>query len=91
MMRPKSIATVVVVFVVTSPALSTPMLCDVIAASVVSGVISEIEPTKVVLPTANPPAMTIFTGSMFVDVPPVDVDVGVGWLSDRANATENPF
>src|SRR5690242_1378369 len=32
------------------------------AASVVSTSISEIAPTAVVLPTPNPPAMTIFTG-----------------------------
>ena len=42
---------------------STPSLTLVIAASVVSGSISEIEPTKVVLPTAKPPATTILTGS----------------------------
>jgi hypothetical protein len=29
-------------------------------ASVVSGVISETDPTSVVFPTPNPPAMTIF-------------------------------
>ena len=50
-MRPKSIATVVDVFP-ASPAMSTPRLCDVRAASVVSGSISLIDPTKVVLPTA---------------------------------------
>ena len=60
--RPKSIATVVVVFVVTSPRLSIPMAAEVIGASVVNGVISEMESTKVVLPTAKPPAMTIFSG-----------------------------
>ena len=43
------------------PASSTPSLTRVIAASVVSGVISEIEPTNVVFPTANPPAMMILT------------------------------
>src|SRR5690606_19022973 len=36
----------------------TPAL--VITASVVSGVISETAPTRVVLPTPKPPAMTIF-------------------------------
>ncbi len=60
--RPKSIATVVVVLVApASPASSTPSECSVIAASVVSGSMSEIEPMNVVLPTAKPPAMTIFT------------------------------
>jgi len=39
-----------------------PILAAVIAASVVSGVISLTDPTKVVLPTPNPPAMMIFTG-----------------------------
>ena len=36
---------------------SMPIDFDVMAASVVSGVISEIEPTNVVLPTAKPPAI----------------------------------
>lgn len=38
---------------------STPTLASVITASVVSGMISETEPTKVVLPTPKPPATTI--------------------------------
>ncbi len=60
-MRPKSMATVVVVLrSVTPPASSTPTECSVIAASVDSGSMSEIDPMKVVLPTANPPATTIF-------------------------------
>ena len=42
--RPKSMATVVPVFVVTSPGKSTPRLSTVMSASVVSGSISEIEP-----------------------------------------------
>ena len=50
--RPKSIATVVPVFVVTGPGKSTPMLSTVMSASVVSGSISEMVPTNVVLPTA---------------------------------------
>ena len=37
------------------------MLAAVISASVVSGVISETAPTKVVLPTPKPPATTILT------------------------------
>src|SRR5258708_1546801 len=58
--RPKSIATVVLNF---SPGAwaSIPRPTVVIAASVVSGRISEIELTKVVLPTAKPPATRSFT------------------------------
>src|SRR5882672_1156642 len=61
-MHPKSSATVVVVLFGTCPVRSMSALTDVIAASVRSGGISEIAPTVVVLPTPNPPAMTIFTG-----------------------------
>src|SRR3954447_24065552 len=59
-MRPKSIATVVVVLPGTSLVSSTSTPAEVMIASVVSGVISETDPTSVVLPTPNPPAMTIF-------------------------------
>src|SRR5688572_24993292 len=62
-MRPKSMATVVLVLVDTLLVSSMPSLTEVRAASVVSGSISEIDPTKVVLPTAKPPATTILTGS----------------------------
>ena len=58
--RPKSMATVVVVLPGTLRGSSMPTPAEVIIASVVSGVISETEPTSVVLPTPNPPAMTIF-------------------------------
>ena len=58
-MRPKSIATVVVVLSGTSATWSTWRLAAVITASVVSGVISETEPTSVVLPTPKPPARRI--------------------------------
>src|SRR4051794_31565259 len=61
-MRPKSIATVVDVLSTAVPTSSMPMLRSVIAASVLRGAISEIEATKVVFPTAKPPAMMIFTG-----------------------------
>src|SRR5256885_4732868 len=61
-MQPKSSATVVVVLFGTCPVRSMSALTDVMAASVRSGGISEIAPTVVVLPTPNPPAMTIFTG-----------------------------
>src|SRR5690242_9344026 len=60
--RPKSIATVVVVFRLPEPASSTPTDSDVIGASVVSGLISERAPTVVVLPTPKPPEIRILTG-----------------------------
>src|SRR6516165_4399723 len=60
-MRPKSIATVVVTFDCTLLASSTPLDSVVIAASVVSGGISETADTKVVFPTPNPPATTSLT------------------------------
>jgi hypothetical protein len=60
--QPKSIATVVVVFADDGPGSSTPTDTAVISASVVSGAISEIAPTVVVLPTPKPPATMIFTG-----------------------------
>src|SRR4051812_8533903 len=40
-----------------------PSDATVIAASVVSGAMSEIAPTNVVLPTPKPPATTILTGT----------------------------
>src|SRR5918995_3858352 len=58
--RPKSIATVVVVLFGVWDRSSTPALASVMTASVVSGSISETDPTNVVLPTPKPPAMTIF-------------------------------
>src|SRR5690554_6278142 len=61
-MRPKSIATVVVVLPPVCVRSSTPADTEVIAASVRSGSISEIDPTKVVLPTPKPPAITNLTG-----------------------------
>src|SRR4051812_24813726 len=60
-MRPKSIATVVVTLASTMEASSTPADFDVIAASVVSGGISDTADTNVVLPTPNPPATTSLT------------------------------
>src|SRR5215472_7087018 len=83
--RPKSIATVVVDLSGTCDRSSTSVLATVMTASVVSGVISETEPTKVVLPTPNPPATTIFT----------DVMAGasdLGWATlDLTESTEHPF
>src|SRR4029453_2975206 len=60
LIRPKSIATVVVVLPGTCRLSSTPTPAEVMIASVVNGVISETDPTSVVLPTPNPPAITIF-------------------------------
>src|ERR1700728_2855386 len=60
--RPKSIATVVVVFSPTPLRSSTPTLTWVSVSSVRSGRISLIEPTSVVFPTPNPPAMRILKG-----------------------------
>src|SRR2546423_367334 len=62
--RPKSIATVVVVFPSTPSARSTPRLASVMYSSVRSGRISLTEPTIVVLPAPNPPAMRIFSASI---------------------------
>src|SRR5215467_3493911 len=59
--RPKSIATVVVVLSGVWDRSSRPSLAVVMTASVVSGVISETDPTNVVLPTPKPPATTILT------------------------------
>src|SRR6202034_2041765 len=60
--RPKSIATVVVVLSPTPLRSSTPMLAWVSVSSVRSGRISLIAPTSVVFPTPNPPAMRILKG-----------------------------
>jgi hypothetical protein len=57
--RPKSIATVVVTLFGVADRSSCPTLAAVITASVVSGMISDTDPTKVVLPTPKPPATTI--------------------------------
>src|SRR6266568_2333102 len=83
--RPKSMATVVVVLSGTCDKSSTPALAAVITASVVSGVISETDPTKVVLPTPKPPATTIFT-DVIADSPMLPR----GGL-ELAKSTEHPF
>src|SRR6185503_3922211 len=62
-MQPKSIATVVVRLPGTLLASSMPAAAEVMSASVVSGLISEMLPTVVVLPTPKPPAITSLTGS----------------------------
>src|SRR5690606_41888517 len=59
--RPKSRATVVVRLASTPDRSSTPTPASVRYSSVLSGSISLTAPTSVVLPTPNPPAMTIFT------------------------------
>src|SRR4051794_23224399 len=61
--RPKSIATVVVVFGDMPAGSSTPRPTAVMAASVVTGGISDTDATRVVLPTPKPPATTILTGT----------------------------
>src|SRR3989442_10739404 len=81
--RPKSIATVVVPLPGTFDGSSMPTPAAVITASVVSGVISETAPTSVVLPTPNPPATTIFA----------DLIVDGAWRapSEPAESTQHPF
>src|SRR5919201_4577675 len=61
--RPKSIATVVVDLSGTALVSSTPSDSAVRSCSVVSGGISESDPTKVVLPAPNPPATRILSGT----------------------------
>jgi hypothetical protein len=83
--RPKSIATVVVDLSGTWDKSSTSELATVITASVVSGVISDTEPTNVVLPTPNPPATTILTDVM------ADAS-DLGWATlDLTESTKHPF
>src|SRR3954470_5781855 len=80
-MRPKSSATVVVVLRSTLDTSSTAADIVVIAASVVSGSISLMAPTNVVLPAPKPPATTIFTG----------IGAGRAERSEGAEAMEHPF
>src|SRR3954469_11423053 len=80
-------ATVVEVLASAPPVSSTPTLTLVMAASVVSGSISEMEPTSVVFPTANPPATMIFTGSGTAAV----VVVAEVVASECLKAIEHPF
>src|SRR5918911_4717352 len=58
--RPKSFATVVVDLSGVDARSSTAVLASVRTASVVSGAISDTEPTNVFLPTPKPPPTTIF-------------------------------
>src|SRR5690349_20074676 len=78
-MRPKSMATVVVVLSPVWVRSSMPAEAEVMTASVRRGLISETAPTNVVLPTPKPPATTIF--AEVVARPP----------SELAKSTEHPF
>src|ERR671922_1765084 len=60
--RPKSMATVVVVLWGTAAVSSTPPDSAVMSCSVVSSGISDTDPTKVVLPAPTPPATSTFSG-----------------------------
>lgn len=62
-MRPKSIATVVSTLFSMPSRLSVAALTVVSSSSVLSGAISLTAPTKVVLPTPNPPATKIFSAA----------------------------
>src|ERR1043165_9803707 len=84
LIRPKSMATVVVILPGTCRLSSTPTPAEVMIASVVSGVISESDPTSVVLPTPKPPAMTIFA-----DV--TRPAAGRRDMSEPAKSTQHPF
>src|SRR5688572_19866284 len=87
-MRPKSMATVVDVLpVLVPPVSSIPSATLVMAASVVSGAISEMEPTNVVFPTANPPATMILTGSGAAAVGAA----AAAEVSEGLEAIEDPF
>src|SRR5579875_2486425 len=78
-------ATVVVLLSGTCERSSTSVDATVISASVVSGVISDTEPTNVVLPAPNPPATTIFTEVMAAGAP-------CGWATlDPTESTKHPF
>src|SRR6185503_18882201 len=63
-MRPKSMATVVVVLSGTASASSTPIDSSVIWPSVVAGGISDREPTSGVLPAPKPAAIRTFRPTM---------------------------
>src|SRR3954447_5543531 len=65
-------ATVVEIFFSTPARSSTPTLAAVIRSSVSSGATSLTEPTMVVLPTPNPPAMRIFKAVGMTGSEPTD-------------------
>jgi hypothetical protein len=60
-MRPKSIAAVVVTFWSTPSVSSTDWPASLSSSSVGNGLFSLTAPTSVVLPTPNPPATSIFS------------------------------
>src|SRR5262245_32538215 len=82
-MQPKSRATVVVVLSGVRWFWSNSEPAVVIAASVRSGVISEMAPTAVVFPTPKPPAIMILTGVGARCRPPGSTD----WFE----STNDPF
>src|ERR671921_443018 len=82
-MRPKSMATVVVVLSPVWVRSSIPAEALVMTASVRSGLISETAPTNVVLPTPKPPATTIFAE--------VVERAGAAPPLELAKSTEHPF
>src|SRR3954469_17003138 len=96
-MRPKSSATVVVVFCSTPDRSSTPSDAVVMTSSVRSGGTSLTEPTIVVLPTPKPPAISTLTavavrfrrGSEFPDAIKNRLEyVFVGGFVRRRRSTE---
>ena len=78
MIRPKSMATVVVDLPGVLARSSTPSDSFVTSASVRSGTISDTDPTRVVLPTPNPPAITIFVEAVRLPL-------------ESTESTEGPF
>src|ERR1041384_7725700 len=89
--QPKSMATVVDVLSVVLPGTSIPAAASVISASVVSGMISEIAPTAVVLPTPKPPATTIFTGMGGLGGGAVAVDAESGERTKSIDHSQDGF
>src|SRR5690242_14210810 len=79
-MRPKSMATVVVVLSPVWVRSSIPAEAEVMTASVRSGLISDTAPTNVVFPTPKPPATTIFAEVVERAAP-----------LELAKSTEHPF
>src|SRR5215217_3852903 len=84
-MRPKSMATVVVVLSGTAAVSSTPTDRAVMFCSVVRGGISDTAPTKVVLPAPNPPATRTLSG-----IRPRPAVGGGRRVSTRTESIEQP-
>src|SRR5262245_16334101 len=80
-------ATVVVTLFGVDDRSSTSTLASVMTASVVSGTISDTEPTRVVLPTPKPPATTIFAEVVGCGDWPPRALRGL----EPAETTEHPF